>query len=446
MSVRVLVVDDDTAVRFTVRGVLEDAGYAVSEAPDGLAAQALVQSGEPYAVVVTDLRMPGLDGMGLLRWVVALPDAPRVVMITAHGDERLAVDAIKAGAWDYLRKPFDIDELLRVVDRASASARLAAENERLQGELHLARSLVFRSDAMGRLAALVQRVAPRDVTVLITGESGTGKERVAEAIVAASGRAERPFLRFNCASLGPELAEAELFGHTRGAFTGAVRERAGLFREADGGTLLLDEVGELAPAVQARLLRVLQSGEVRPVGSDVVVKVDVRIVAATHRDLARMVDEGAFRSDLYFRLCVVHLHVPALRERPDDVPALIRHFVSHFAEHFGTGPLVVPPSLVDRLAARPWPGNVRELENAVEMLVALSQDGALDAELLGNLGPDPARPTLTLAQRMDAYERGVLVEALRAANGNKSEAARALGVGRVTLYEKLKKHGIGDGG
>ncbi|HMV65878.1 MAG TPA: sigma-54 dependent transcriptional regulator [Myxococcota bacterium] len=442
MTARVLVVDDEPAMRFTVRGVLEDAGLDVVEASDGLAALAALDAGPPVHVIVTDLRMPGMDGMALLRAVVTRPEAPRVVLITAHGDERAAVQAMKEGAWDYFRKPFDIDELLAVVERAAAAHRLRTENERLQGELNLSRSLVFASPAMSRLAVLVQRMGPRDVTVLLTGESGTGKERVAEAIVRASARADRPFLRFNCASLGGDLAEAELFGHTRGAFTGATRDRPGLFREADGGTLLLDEVGELSLPVQARLLRALQSGELRPVGSDQVHHVDVRIIAATHRDLPAMVTEGTFRSDLYFRLKVVQLAVPALRDRPEDVPILLRHFLDHYARRFGTGPIRAPHAVIERLAARPWPGNVRELENLVEMLVALSQDGELDLSLIGEL--DQGDRALTLPERVEAYERGLIVEALRVARGNKSEAARALGIGRVTLYEKLKRMGIDD--
>jgi two-component system, NtrC family, response regulator HydG len=440
VSVRVLVVDDDPAVRFTVRGVLEDAGMVVEEVGDGQAALARLDEGEPVHVIVTDLRMPVLDGMALLEALQTRPHAPRVIMVTAHGDERAAVAAMKAGAWDYFRKPFDIDELLAVVERASEAARLAGENERLHGELNLSRSMVFASPAMSRLAVLVQRVGPRDVTVLITGESGTGKERVAEGVVRASLRADRPFVRFNAASLSPELAEAELFGHSKGAFTGAVRARPGLFREADGGTILLDEVGELAPSVQARLLRVLQSGEVRPVGEDRPVKVDVRVIAATHRDLPAMVADGSFREDLYYRLKVVHLQVPPLRERPDDVPLLTRTFLERFAERFGTGPLRLPPDLLPQLCALPWPGNVRELENTIEMLVALSHGGDLDLSLLPGAAPE-ARG-LTLRERVDAYERGVVVEALRAARGNKAEAARALGIGRVTLYEKLAKLGV----
>jgi two-component system response regulator HydG len=452
---RVLVVDDDAGVRYTLREILSSEGLEVDEAPDGAAAMARLASA-PAALVLTDLRMPGVDGMALLRHVVAEHPATRVVLITAHGSERQAVEAVKAGAYDYFKKPFETEELLAVVRRAVEALRLARENEQLIGELALSRSMVFTSEAMRRLAVLVARVAPRDVTLLITGESGTGKERVAEAVVRASRRADRPFVRFNCAALTPELAEAELFGHTRGAFTGAVRSRPGLFGEADGGSILLDEVGELAPGAQAKLLRVLQEGEVRPVGEERARRVDVRVIAATHRDLEERVRAGGFREDLYYRLNVVQLRIPPLRERPEDVPVLARHFLDRFAERFGVSPLHVPPALFDRLAAHTWPGNVRELENAIEGLVALSPPDGLDLSLLpggatGGAGAGPALdaepptpgPPLALKQRVEAYERGLIVEALRAARGNRSEAARRLGVSRVTLHDKLRKYGLG---
>jgi DNA-binding NtrC family response regulator len=286
--------------------------------------------------------------------------------------------------------------------------------------------------------------------VLVTGESGTGKERVAEAIVLASQRAARPWVCFNCAALTPELAEAELFGHARGAFTGAVRARPGLFGEADGGTLLLDEIGELAPALQAKLLRVLQEGEVRPVGEEKVRQVDVRVIAATHRDLAAEVRAGRFREDLYYRLNVVHLKVPPLRERPEDVPVLARHFLARFAGRFGMEGMAITDAVIARLATRRWPGNVRELENALERLVALSPPDGLDLALLGDEGggaPDAGagEVALPLRERVDAYERGLVVEALRGAHGNRSEAARRLGISRVTLHDKLKKWGLGGG-
>ena len=267
MKPRALVVDDDDGVRFTLRSILKKADLHVDEVPSGEAALEKLDADE-FHLVITDLRMPGIDGIQLLRRIRERPKAPRVILITAHGSERHAVEAMKLGAYDYFRKPFEIDELLAVVQRAVESIRLTNENERLASEANLARFLVFESPAMSRLAVLVNRVAPRDVTVLITGESGTGKERVAEALVRASMRARRPFVRFNCAALTADLAEAELFGHAKGAFTGAARSRPGLFREADGGTLLLDEVGELDAKIQAGLLRVLQEGEVRPVGEE----------------------------------------------------------------------------------------------------------------------------------------------------------------------------------
>ncbi len=442
MTPKVLVVDDDQGVRYTLRGILEDAGLEVEEAVDGEDGWAKVQTGHHH-LVLTDLRMPKLDGLGLLERIVALPKPPRVVLITAHGSERTAVTAMKRGAYDYFRKPFEPDELLSVVERAVESVRLSADNERLEAELHLSRSMVYASRALERLALLVHRVASKDVTVLITGESGTGKERLAEAIVGASARADRSFVRFNCAAISPDLAEAELFGHTSGAFTGAVRARGGLFREADTGTLFLDEVGELDPRTQAKLLRVLQEGEVRPVGQDRPVKVDVRIIAATHRDLEASVKAGTFREDLLYRLKVVNLHIPPLRERPRDIAVLARHFLREFARRFGSSPPAFPDALRARLERHPWPGNVRELRNAIESLVALSPPGELDLDLLPGDGDAPMSSRATLAERLAAYERGVLVDALRASRGNRTEAAKSLGIGRATLYEKLDKHGLG---
>ncbi|GHG77784.1 sigma-54 dependent transcriptional regulator [Comamonas sp. JC664] len=455
-AARILVVDDDAGVRFTLRELLRSLpGVEVNDAVDG--ADALEKLSEhPHDLIISDLRMPRMDGMALVRRLSTFPTAPRVIVITAHGSERFAVEAMKAGAYDYFRKPFDVDELLAVVTRALESVRLREENARLSGELNLSRSLVFSSEPMARLAQLVHLAGSRDVTVLLCGESGTGKERVADALVRASPRASRPFLRFNCAALTEELAEAELFGHARGAFTGAHRSRLGLFREADGGTLLLDEVGELAPTLQARLLRVLQEGEVRPVGEDRPVKVNVRIIAATHRDLRRMATEGAFREDLYYRLNVVQLRVPPLRERPEDIPVLARLFLDRFIDRFHTGPLKMPDGFFERLRALPWPGNVRELENTLESLVALSSGGVLNLEQLPAAGPvaETARPAAPqeaplgagLKERVEAYERGLVLDALRMASGNRSEAARRLGIGRATLHDKLRKYGLDDGG
>jgi two-component system, NtrC family, response regulator HydG len=443
MRPRALVVDDDDGVRYTIVNILEESDFEVDEAPSGEAALERLDRVDPH-LVITDLRMPGIDGLELLRRIQARPAPPRVIMITAHGSERAAVEAMKLGAYDYFRKPFEMEELLAVVQRAVESIRLTAENERLASELNLSRSLIFASPSMSRLALLIGRAAPRDVTVLISGESGTGKERVAEAIVRASGRSGAPFVRFNCAALSPELVEAELFGHARGAFTGAVRSRAGLFREAHGGTLLLDEVGELDGRIQAHLLRVLQEGEVRPVGEDRPLAIDVRIIAATNRDLEAMVAEGRFREDLYYRLKVVELTIPPLRDRPEDIPVLARHFLERFAERFATGPVEVTRELEARLLAHRWPGNVRELENAMESLLALSLDGELDLSLL----PGGARAekgealgrSATLKERTEAYERGLIAAALQSLSGNRTEAAKVLGISRATLHEKLKKY------
>jgi two-component system response regulator HydG len=447
---RVLVVDDDAGVRFTLKGLLEDEGLDVLEAGDGLQGLELFEQQGGVDLIISDVRMPRLDGLGLLERINASTGArPPVVLVTAHGDERLAVEAMKKGAFDYFRKPFELDDVLAAVRRALSNAKLAKENSRLQGEVSLLRSMVFVSPAMSRLAALVQRVGPRDVTVLITGESGTGKERVAEAIVAASKRAARPFVRFNCASLTEELSEAELFGHARGAFTGAVRARSGLFREADGGTLLLDEVGELGASVQARLLRVLQEAEVRPVGEERPVKVDVRLIAATHRDLAAEVKAGRFREDLYYRLKVVELRVPSLRERPDDIPALARHFLSRAARSYGQPVSALTPELLERLLAWDWPGNVRELENVIESTIALSADGSIDLGLLPHknaAAPKPEGDGAGLKDKLEATERGLIVAAMDAARGNISDAARQLKIGRATLHDKLKKYGLHSGG
>jgi DNA-binding NtrC family response regulator len=454
MKFRALVVDDDAGVRYTLAEILGDAGLEVQLAEHGKQALEMARASH-FELVITDLRMTPVNGLELLRELHAEQPKLKVILVTAHGSERQAVEAMKLGAYDYFKKPFDLDELMGVVGRALESLKLTEDNERLASESNFAQSLVFRSTAMSRLALLVGRVAPRDVTVLITGESGTGKERVAEAIVRASRRADRPFIRFNCATLTAELAEAELFGHSKGAFTGALRNRNGLFRESNGGTLLLDEIGELDLGLQAKLLRVLQEDEIRPVGEDRPLTIDVRIIAATHRDLLQLVQSGRFREDLYYRLKVVSLAVPPLRERLDDIPALARHFLQRVAERFGMGPIRAPAELFDRLSHYDWPGNVRELENAIEALVALSVEGELDLSLLpsgrstahGNASASASAllssaTGLTLKQRVEAYERGLIVTALEATGGNRKETARRLGLSRATLHDKLHRYGL----
>ena len=296
----VLIVDDEAALRYTLRAILEEEGnLAICEAEDGAQALERIDAGG-VDLVLTDLRMPRMDGMELLAELARRPGAPRAIMITAHGSERMAVEAMKSGAVDYFAKPFEGDEIVRVVHRSLETVRLNAENRTLRAALSLRQSMVFSSPQMHRVAELVERAAPRDVTVLITGDSGTGKELIAKALVRASGRADKPYVRFNCAALPRELAEAELFGHTKGAFTGANRARLGLFREADGGTVLLDEIGELDPLTQGKLLRVIQERELLRLGGTKAHSIDVRIVAATNRDVLELVKNGRFRQDLYF--------------------------------------------------------------------------------------------------------------------------------------------------
>ncbi len=436
----VLVVDDERSVRYALRAILEDEGdIEVREAENGKQALEQIQS-EEVQLVITDLKMPELGGLELLDALQEIAGAPRAIVITAHGTERAAVDAMKRGALDYFAKPFDPDEVMRVVRRSLRAHRLERDNERLSAELALGRTTVFRSEAMRRVATLVQRIAARDITVLISGESGTGKELVARAIVEASPRAKKPYVRFNCAALPRELAEAELFGHSRGAFTGAQGARRGLFREADGGTLLLDEIGDLDPQVQSTLLRVLQEREVRPVGEDRAVPVDTRILAATNRDLEADVAAGRFRKDLLYRLDVVNIHVPPLRERADDIALLANHFCAQFAQRFGLPDRRLSERLLADLAARPWPGNVRELENCVERLVALSNETVIDADPSQTTAPSSA--PIPLRDCLAAVERGFIIEALSHSRHNYSEAARLLGISRPTLYEKLKRYGL----
>ncbi|GMV42117.1 MAG: sigma-54-dependent Fis family transcriptional regulator [Myxococcales bacterium] len=438
---KILVVDDEQGVRYTLQAVLEDAGYAVVAVADGESALRELPQAD---AVITDLAMPGMDGMELLRQIRASHPRLPVIVITAHGSERHAVEAMKRGACDYLRKPFDIDELLLVVGKAVEQQRLLDQNEELRAQVGLSRPVVYRSEAFGRLMALAHRAAKRNVTVLVTGETGTGKELIAWAIRELSDRAKGPFVRFNAAAVTETLAESELFGHERGAFTGAVKAHDGLFQRAHGGVLFIDEIGEMSPALQVKLLRVLQDGEVRPVGSSATRRVDVRVVAATNRNLAEEVAKGAFREDLYYRVNVVELHVPPLRERPEDIPPLVAHFAARAADRFGMRGVSVEPEVFARLAARPWPGNVRELENAVDRLVALC-DGefvrAGDLELIA----EPRAATgsdLALRDRVEHYEAGLIREALDRNGGNQSATARELRISRVTLIDKLNRYGL----
>jgi len=445
---KVLVIDDEPALRFAVQEALEARGIEAVSADSATAALALL---DDVDVVVSDYMMPDMDGMQLLEKVrIANPSLP-VILVTAHGSERLAVRALKQGAYDYLSKPFDNDELFYTIDRAAETRRLRlAERERALEQASGVR-IIGRSPALTRVLDTATRVAAKDVTVLVHGETGTGKELIASLLHANSPRAKQPLVVFNSAAIPAELAEAQLFGHAKGAFTGAVSAHDGYFTQADGGTLFIDEIGELPLALQAKLLRVLQEREVQPIGSTQVKKIDVRVVAATHRDLAEEVKAGRFREDLYYRLNVIELRVPPLRERRADIALLAREFARKYSERYGLGYVVqLSPELVEHLEHQQWPGNVRQLENTIARAIALAttkivglealqapQDASVEAgdAFIASAGP-------SFREQVEAFERNLITQAMRTSAGNQSETARRLQLNRATLYDKLKKYGL----
>ncbi len=445
---RILAVDDEPAVRFTLAEALADLADEVVTAESGEAALPLLDAVD---VVVTDLAMPGLDGLGVLAAARrADPDLP-VVLVTAHGSERVAIQAVRAGAFDYLRKPWDLDELRVVVGRALETRRLRTASRRAEAERVLGRPILGDAPSLRRVLSQAVRIGDRDLPVLVTGETGTGKELVAALVHASGRRRSGPLVRFNAAALPETLAESELFGHERGAFTGADRARRGYFAEAHGGTLVLDEIGDLSLAVQAKLLRAVQDGEIQPLGRARPERVDVRVIACTHRDLCAEVRAGRFREDLYYRLAVVELRVPPLRERPSDVPLLATAFAARYAERFGLEGVWLTPELLAALTTRTWPGNVRELEGAVARIVALSDGGAIDVDALvpdedaaksASQRAPGATEGRSYREQVDSFERELLREAVAASNGNQSEAARRLGMSRVTMIDRLKKLGL----
>ncbi|MFN9809942.1 MAG: sigma-54-dependent transcriptional regulator [Deltaproteobacteria bacterium] len=456
---KVLLVDDEPGVLYMLREVLAERGLDVIAASS--AREALAQL-EHAHVVVSDLSMPGMDGLALLDEVRARrPELP-FVLVTAHGNERIAVRAMKRGARDYLTKPVDIDELGLVVDRALEGLRLRAEVRAMRLERALGRRLIAESAPMKRLIEAASRVAERDVTVLVRGATGTGKELVSTLIHVESRRRDAPLVRFNCAAVPAELAEDELFGHVRGAFTGAVGARKGYFAQADGGTLVLDEIAELPLSLQPKLLRALQEGEIQPVGGRIE-KVDVRVVASTHRDLREEVRAGRFREDLYYRLAVVELVVPTLAERRDEIPTLARALAARWGERFDVPHVELSAPLLEELRRADWPGNVRQLENTVARMIALhgaslgphalraatgepaawasGADGSAEAGAEPD-GIDLARNDVPLREQLDAFERGVVSRVLAECGQNQSRAARRLGIGRATLIDKMKKYGL----
>jgi two-component system response regulator HydG len=390
--------------------------------------------------------MPGLDGMEVLRQVRAASPETQVIVMTAYGTIESAVQAVREGAHDYVSKPFQAEELLLRIGRALETRRLRGTVTRLAGELRRQDGLeriIGRSPAIRDVIERIVRVAPTDASVLLTGESGTGKELVARALHLASRRGEEPFVPVNCAAITETLLESELFGHARGAFTGASRARRGLFEEAHGGTLFIDEIAETSPGFQAKLLRVLQDGELRRVGESTPIQVDVRVVAATNQDLRRAIAERRFREDLFYRLAVVPLRIPPLRERREDVPLLAAHFLRRFVARTGVA-RTLSSAAVERLVAHDWPGNVRELENVIEQAAALAPGEEIRAEDVHVEAPRPAEEAAgTLAAAVADAERRTIEAALAGSGGDLAAAARRLRVSHTTLWRKRKRLGVG---
>jgi DNA-binding NtrC family response regulator len=445
---RMLVAEDDAVARDLLCEILRADGFEVEAVDDGAGAIERCEAGR-YDLVLSDVRMERAGGFDVLSAFTAKAPSTPVILITAFGDVTGAMEAIQRGAYDYVSKPFNVEELRLTVARALERKRLHAEAQTSTGAASKARpaEIEGKSPRMLEVYKLVARVAPTTATVLVVGESGTGKELVARAIHSHSTRASTAFVPVNCTALSESLLESELFGHARGAFTGAVAAKRGLFEMADGGTLFLDEIGDMGPKMQAQLLRTLQDGEVRPVGSPEAIKVDVRLVCATNRDLEADVRAGRFREDLYFRINVVTVKLPPLRERAGDIPILVNHFLAKVARREGRTEASIARDALDMLCRYAWPGNVRELENAIERAVAVAKGNVilpsdLPVDVTGGAPPAPAgiiddRPTLA------ELERRYIALVLSECGGNKKKAAERLGIDRRTLYRALERSGEG---
>lgn len=442
--------DDDSSLRRVMKIQLEEVGYQVSLAQDGDEAWAILKEAEPQ-LVITDLRMP-TTGLELLSRITTAGLQTTVIVITAFGTIESAVEAMKMGAYDYVTKPIDFDALVLVVHRALERQSLIEEVRTLRSALNHRygfEGIVGSSKALLRVLDQAARVAQHDATVLIHGETGTGKELVARAIHHNSRRSNRPFVPINCGAIPADLVESELFGYARGAFTGALTNKTGRIESADGGTLFLDEIGELPLGAQVKLLRVLQEGEIPKLGQSAPVKVDVRIIAATHRDLSAMVEDGTFREDLYYRLAVVPLKIPPLRERREDIPGLIEALLQRIRERHNLPEIRLSPTVQQRLISYSWPGNVRQLENILERLLVLSSGDLITIEDLPEELISPSAPSAVLwptlpeeGLSLDEIERELISRALDKFKGNQSQAAKYLDISRRTLIYRMEKHGL----
>ena len=453
MSDRILIIDDDEALRDSLQLVLSAEGYQVATADGGQEGLRLAEDGS-FDAILCDLRMPGIDGLQLLPELVRRVPGSTIILMSAYGNADLAIEAMQRGAYDYLAKPFQPADVLLALRKARERERLRRANQLLRRDVQRIvgeRLIVAASPAMIELLEVMERAAAFKCTVLLTGESGTGKEVLARAIHAQSPRRNEAFVGVNCGAIPETLLESELFGHAKGAFTGADRARRGLFAEADGGTLFLDEIGELPTPLQVKLLRVLQEEEVRPLGESKSRPVDVRVIAATSRDLEAELAAGRFRDDLFYRLNVVRLSVPPLRERPKDIPLLVDHFFAHFRDTLGKPLQSVSDEALERLVTYPWPGNIRELENVIERSVILATGNRITLrELPENIvhldeqARAGASSDLGLKRARRSLEAELIRRALRATGGNRTRAARLLEISHRALLYKLKEYGIRD--
>ncbi len=465
MAPRLLLIEDDPGTASSLKKVLQAEGYAVDLAARGDAGLAQAQN-EPYDLVLTDLKLPGLDGLRVVAELHAAKPRLPIIMMTAHGTTETAIEATKLGAFEYLVKPFEAEELLDVVAPAVAHARRMSEPVTLGPASPERDALVGRSRAMHDLYKEIGRVAPTLATVLIQGQTGTGKELIARAIYQHGDRSDRPFITVNCAAIPETLLESELFGHERGAFTGAQARRIGRFEQAQGGTIFLDEIGDLAPGTQSKLLRVLQEKCIQRLGSNETIRVDVRVLAATHRDLETAIREKEFREDLFYRLTVVVLRVPSLSERSEDIPDLVRFFMQRYAADLGVNSPAIEPEALDWLQKQSWPGNVRELENVVRQSLLAARPFAISLEHVQQVLARARKPAAIAGQTHVAYvadllsrvQRGeehdafskmvtdlepeLYTQAIRLAQGNQAKSARWLGVTRLKMREKLIQLGL----